>query len=281
LDTNKLTLLSLLFLCLSVFIQPAGAELLQGGVQHKEFLPQMPSEVQPGSTYLQGQAQATSIVWYPLPRWLMGVFESDFITNQVVQVYSPAAPRHASSGRLQHTEGFGVQLDKTGRAWHADFLPHKSIWQGSLEEIQTTLEKECTFTNDDKLVLHIHNHCVYVNPATQVIDHVEQVDGFKTITLKDDQGDLAIYDDIQEYDSNGKPLDRYIATSTMQRIRNFEPLDFKNGIDLRASLARHLVSIGRSDLIPAVGNETQSITSPSSTFPEASGPTENQLAPNR
>jgi hypothetical protein len=244
----------------AILSYPAQAELLQGGVEHKEFLPQMSADAQPGNPYLTGQAQSTSIVWYPLPKWLMGMYESDYITNQVVRVYSASAPQHGTSGQFKHTEGFGVQLDKTGRAWHADFLPHESIWQGALKEIQTTIEKECTFSNDERIVLHIHNHCIYVNPETNQIDHVDQVDGFKTITLKDDQGNLAVYDDIQEYDRQGRPLDRYVATFVMHRIKTFEPLNSFNGTDLRPIFANYLASIGHSELIPTIsGDNSQQI----------------------
>lgn len=186
----------------------------------------------------------------------MGTYESDTITNQVVQIYSPNAPRHASFGRLQHVEHFGVQLDNTGRAWNADFLPHTSTWEGAQLERQTTVEKECVASDDQKIILHLHNQCIFINPRNQLISYVEQVDGYKTITLKNDRGDLAIYDDIQEYDCNGAPLDRYIATSTMLRIENFVPLEMVNGINLSASLAQYLSSIGRSDLIPAQSANT-------------------------
>ncbi len=240
-----------LFLSFTFFADHARAQMLQGGVQHKEYLPQMPTQLQPGNQYLQGDVQTTSIVWYPLPRWLMGKYESDTITNQVIQVYSPAAPPHAPFGRLQHIENFGVQLDSTGRAWNADFLPHTSTWSGAQEERQTTVEKECVASDDNKIVLHIHNQCIFINPRNQKIVYVEQVDGFKTITLKNDRGDLAIYDDIQEYDCNGAPLDRYIATSTMLRIENFAPVDVINGINLPASLAQYLTANGRPDLIAA------------------------------
>jgi hypothetical protein len=244
----------LLLFYLTVFANAADSQILQGGVQHKEYLPQMPTQLQPGNPYWQGEAQGTSIVWYPLPRWLMGTYESNTITNQVVQVYSPAAPRHAPYGRLQHIENFGVQLDSTGRAWQADFLPHTSSWQGAQEERQTTVEKECMVSDDSKIVLHIHNQCIFINPKNQLITYVEQVDGYKTITLNNERGDLAIYDDIQEYDCNGAPLERYIATSIMQRMANFTPVDAINGISLSASLAQYLTSNGRLDLIPVPAN---------------------------
>lgn len=239
----------LLVLCCTIFADQVQAQVLQGGVQHREYLPQMPTQLQPGNPYLQADLQTTSIVWYPLPRWLMGKYQSETITNQVVQVYSPAAPPHAPFGRLQHIESFGVQLDSTGRAWNADFLPHTSTWAGAQEERQTTVEKECVVSDDNKLVLHIHNQCIFINPRSQRIAYVEQVDGYKTITLKNDRGDLAIYDDIQEYDCNGAPLDRYIATSTMLRIENFVPVDVINGINLAGSLAQYLTANGRPDLI--------------------------------
>jgi hypothetical protein len=247
--------LPILFVILifAIFATAAQAQpqVLQGGVQHKEYLPQMPTQMQPGNPYLQAEVQGTSIVWYPLPQWLTGTFESDFITNQVIQVYSPMAPRHASSGRLQHIENFGVQLDSSGRAWQADFLPHVSTWEGAQREQQRTIEKECLVSNDQKIVLHIHNLCLYIDRKTQLIAYAEQVDGYKTITLRNGNGDLDIYDDIQEYDGNGAPLERYIATSTMRRVENFAPVDFINGINLSASLAQYLASIGRSDLIPS------------------------------
>jgi hypothetical protein len=213
----------------------------------------MPAQLQPGNASPARQVQATSVAWYPLPKWLAGRFQSNFITNQVVQVYSQAAPPHRSSGHMKHVDSFGMQQDKTGRVWHADILPRIGLWEGAQEEIQTTVAKQCVETSDNKVVLHIHNHCVFLDGSKQRIVYAEQVDGYKTITQKNDNGDLSIYDDVQEYDCYGRPLDRYIATSVMKRIEDFTPRDSENGVDLRASLAQYLASIGRSDLIPAAG----------------------------
>jgi len=240
-----------LLLWLAVLTVPVQAEYLQGGVQHSEYLPQMPPQLQAGNAYQDqaGKEQPTTVVWYPLPKWLAGKYESKFITNQVTEVYSSAALPHGQSGKMKHIESYGLQEDNKGRVWHADFLPSTSLWEGARKEVQTTVEKQCMVTNDEKLVLRIHNHCVYLKPGTKRILYSEQVEGYKTITLQNRDGDLAIWDDIQEYDPSGKPLERYIARSTMHRIEKFKPTDSKNGIDLSKSLAQYLASIKRFDLI--------------------------------
>lgn len=251
--THNMPIVALL-ICLMFFISPSQAELLQGGIEHRQYMPQMPTELQAGSTYQAVQSQATSIHWYPLPKWLSGKYESDFMFNQVVQIYSQAAPSHASSGPMKHIENFGLQPDSTGRLWHADILPKTSAWEGARENLQTTVEKECVTTNDEKMVLHIHNQSVTLDPSRQRVIYSEQVDGYKTITLENDAGDISVYDDIQEYDSNGGPLDRYIAKYSMRRIEDFAPISEESGIDLRASLAQYLASINRPDLIWTVNN---------------------------
>jgi hypothetical protein len=253
-QSDIMQFLALLILMCCIAISPACAELLQGGVQHREYLPQMPAELQAGSTYQEAAPPPVTIVWYPLPRWLAGKYESDYITNEVVQIYSATAPAHASSGAMVHKENFGLQLDNTGSVWHADILPKTSVWEGAQRNLQMTVSKECITTSNERIVLHIHNQSVILDPSNQRITHSEQVDGYKTITLQNNNGDLSVYDDIQEYDSNGSPLDRYIAKYTMHRIQNFAPQDYDHGIDLRASLAQFLTSIGRAQLIPTAAS---------------------------
>lgn len=249
--------IGLILFCFFVWLNPVRCETLQGGIDHSEYLPAMPEQMQPGSAYYGAQRQAANVIWYPIPNWLAGTFQSDFITNQVTQVYSPAAPKHRASGRIKHVETFGTLPDATGQIWHADILPHVGLWEGAQEEVQTTVEKGCVQTNNDKVVLHIHNHAVYLSPDRSRVVYAEQVDGFKNITTTSPGNELAIYDDIQEYDSMGRPLDRYIATSQMRKIADFALKESENGIDLRASLAQYLSSIGRPDLIPGARN-TQS-----------------------
>ncbi len=264
-----------LVIWLAILIYPAQADVLQGGIQHSEYLPQMPAQLQAGSAYQDAPMQTTSIKWYPLPTWLRGVYQSDFITNQVVQVYSSAAPPHQAYGKMKHTDSYGLQLDNQGRLWNADLLPKVGKWEGAQVEVQTTVEKDCVTSDDNQLIMHIHNYCVYLSPTKQQIVYAEQVDGFKTIKLQNKQGDLSIYDDIQEYDSNGQPLDRYIATSTMHRTKIFKPQDFENGIDLRASLAQYLTSTGHPELIPGsntpVEPQMKSGATPDGNFSSAFG----------
>lgn len=240
----------LFLLCVLVFIDPVQAEYLQGGVQHSEYLPKMPPQLQAGNRYQEMQGQPTSIVWYPLPKWLAGKYQSDYITNQVTEVYSSAAQPHSPYGKMKHIENFGLQLDSTGRVWHADFLPHIALWQGNRTEVQTTIAKQCVTSNENTLVLRIHNHCVFLNPSTQRIVYAEQVEGYKTITLMNQNGDLSIWDDIKEYDCSGAPIDRYVARSAMHRTEAFSPMSSENGIDLQSSLAQYLTSINRQDLLP-------------------------------
>jgi hypothetical protein len=249
--------IALILFTLIVWLVPVRSETIQGGIDHSEYLPAMPQQMQPGSAYYGAQGQPATVIWYPIPNWLAGTFQSDFITNQVTQVYSPAAPKHRASGRVKHVETYGALPDASGQIWHADILPHVGLWEGAQEEVQTTVEKSCVQTNNDKVILHIHNHAVYLSPDRRQVVYSDQVDGFKNITLAPPGNQLAIYDDIQEYDSMGRPLDRYIATSQMQKIADFAPKDSDNGVDLHASLAQYLTSIGHPELIPGTPN-TQS-----------------------
>ena len=150
-----------LLFCLIAWVAPVNSETLQGGIDHSEYLPAMPQGMQPGSAYYSAQNQPANVIWYPIPNWLAGTFESDFITNQVTQVYSPAAPKHRTSGHIKHVETYGALPDASGQIWHADILPHVGLWEGSQEEVQTTVEKRCVQTNNNKVILHIHNHAVY------------------------------------------------------------------------------------------------------------------------
>jgi hypothetical protein len=248
---------ALTIFCLSVPVFAAHAETLQGGVAHSEYLPAMPQQSQPGSTFQGAQEQASTVIWYQIPTWLAGTWQSDFITNTVTQVYSTAAPKHRASGPMKHVSTFGTLPDARGQIWHADLLPHVGYWEGAQAEVQTTVEKQCVHTGDDKVVLHIHNQSVYLDPSRQRVVYSEQVDGFKSLMPIFQTGEVGNYDDIQEYDSQGSPLDRYIATTKMRKIQNFQPKDSENGVDLRASLAQYLSSLGRTDLIPGASPPTQ------------------------
>jgi hypothetical protein len=241
---------TLLTLCLLLGQLPCSAETLQGGVEHREYLPAMPQELQPGSAYQGTQSQPTSVIWYQIPDWLAGTWQSDFITNTVTQVYSQAAPKHRASGPMKHVSTFGTLKDATGHIWHADVLPHVGLWEGAQEEVQTTVEKQCMHTGDDKVVLHIHNNSVYLDPSKRAVVYSEQVDGFKSLMPIYQTGEVGNYDDIQEYDSMGRPLDRYIATTKMRKIQDFAPTNSENGVDLQSSFAQYLTSQGRTDLIP-------------------------------
>src|SRR6516225_359413 len=156
------TIIAIFLLYLAWTVAPAQSETLQGGIDHSEYLPAMPQEMQPGSSFNGIQQQASTVIWYPIPNWLAGTFQSDFITNQVTQVYSRSAPPHKASGRFKHVETYGALPDASGQIRHADILPHVGLWEGAQEEVQTTVEKQCMQTNNDKVILHIHNHAVYL-----------------------------------------------------------------------------------------------------------------------
>jgi len=246
-------LLVLLFELL-ISISPIQATYLTGGVEHDEVVAPMPAELGVGKPYQAPKLPpAIALNWHQVPPWLPGGYyerKSSFRTIARYP-YAQGSPPLRGHTVFKQAVVFGKLLDAAGNAWDENILPsisHATSDRGEFNE--HILSKDYLALEPDRVVWHQKSYSIFTDWFTKRITKSTQFDVIKTIVKKNKRGDILITDDVQEYDFAGHPLQHYVAVGTEHRIADFKPVSYDHGIDLRASLTQHLLTIGQADLAP-------------------------------
>lgn len=230
---------------------PAQAELIQGGITHKEVLPPVPSEFQAGATLSNADPVAT-VQWFPVPDWLAGAwmkdgdvetYAKDFRTGQI----STQQVWLTNRVRLE----FGHQVDALGTVWHAELLPFRADGNhGQTQDRRYVMQMDCLNSTPQAVALNFHSIVTNVDTSSnRVLDSKQQEE---IVTFKPSVPNMiATHSSIKGFTDRGQPVNQYETHTERRKIAAFVPVDQMRGINLKESLYGFLTQKNMMNRLPA------------------------------
>lgn len=231
---------------------PVKAEMIQGGITHKEVLPPVPSEYQAGATLSNADPVAT-VQWFPVPDWLAGAwmkdgdvetYARDFRTGQV----STQQVWLTNRVRLE----FGHQVDALGTIWHAELLPFRADGnRGQTQDRRYVMQMDCLSSTPQSVALNFRS--IVTNMDTSSNRVLESKQQEEIVTFKPSVPNMiATHSSIKGFTDRGQPVNQYETHTERRKIAAFVPVDQLRGINLKESLAEFLNQKNMLNRLPAV-----------------------------
>lgn len=238
---NWLSLIVAIVLSISA-TSGAFAEVIQAGVEHKEFLPPVSQSFKAGAHFTP-PAQVARVAWFPVPDWLAGAwvksgdmetYVKDFRTGQ--EIDKPIW----LDNKVRLT--FGHQKDCLGTVWHAEILPFRADGnRGSSTDHRFVMDMSCLKSQPDMVSLRFHSNVVQVDPEDGEIETTTQQEEIVTFR-PDKQGIIASTSSTRTFDENGHAIIQSNSNAERSKLADFVPVNELNGINLAESLAQFLTS---------------------------------------
>lgn len=231
---------------------PSPRKPLDGQIQHDEKLPSLPSDYRVGNkidpTQLTGQTPDNE--WFPIPSWLAGKWHSDSmtITNVTNCRTGKTAKVHLERKEVADVV-HGFQKDKSGQIWEFLQIPRVQKVLVDNGSCYLTCSREDVLRSDNTAVLlKILNSQITVDKDHKVVatNQVQQISNF--LPLED--GIVRMEASLKNFDADGEPEQVQKAEKIVQRLSTYEPLDTKDGLDLKKLFVEFLKKSGKEDLIP-------------------------------
>ncbi len=205
----------------------------------------MPNTLQAGCIYNENNLPKTNCndLWFWIPKWRAGEFLRKFQTN-----FTPNGPVTFKS---EVTHFYGFQTDAKNQIWNFVSYPYKeTVNIPGLSDIKLVIFFEPNQISNDYYSIHCITNDILVDNQTRQITKsykTEEYQAFKRLNKNIVQAQCRS----QNFDSQGQPISsfqKYIFTE--ERIQNYSPSSFWNGINLRLSFNNYLISHNLKDLIP-------------------------------
>lgn len=227
---------------------------LQGAAQHSVSVAPMPLSLMQGAKFDESaQPKLTpGNVWYPIPSWMAGTwqFKTETVTDMYVYTDTKYPPvPFTLHNEFQRTMGF--QKDKSGQVWNfvkAPFSYTAKVGNGLLSYIN---ENSITVlkSNDGEVLCRLVGQDAIVNPDTQEILLSNQKECFTRHTPAGDDG-LRVDGSTKIFDMDGKPKVLKLSNMLAVRLKPFEVVDSRDGLNYKELFAEFLKAQGKANLIP-------------------------------
>jgi len=230
---------------------PVKAEMIQGGITHKEVLPPVPSQYQAGAT-LSNADPVAIVQWFPVPDWLAGAwmkdgdvetYARDFRTGQV----STQQVWLTNRVRLE----FGHQVDALGTVWHAELLPFRADGnRGQTQDRRYVMQMDCLSSTPQSVALNFRS--IVTNMDTSSNRVLESKQQEEIVTFKPSVPNMiATHSSIKSFTDRGQPVNQYETHTERRKIAAFVPVDQLRGVNLKESLAEFLTQKNMLNRLPA------------------------------
>lgn len=260
----------------------ASAATLFGGVSHSDFLPavdpaasssrpqtlpQTQTQAQPErstpeiiSPTVGGSARATvlnpAIEWFPIPRWLAGKWTKNgdltkTVTDLRTGITSPV--NEFIEDRMTVTWGF--QTDSQGNIWHAHFVPSERDGESQGKNVSFLIYNlKVIEATPENLATRTH-YIVKESVGGQVTDIFQQ-ESLTHYALVGGPNRMDALSSNRVFTYQGQPKRDGAMVSHYERTANFQPIAYKQGVDLAASLNQYL----RTHNMEGLAKQVQAIT---------------------
>lgn len=238
---NKLSLIIALLLAIAT-VDVARAEVIQAGVEHKEYLPPVSQGYKAGA-HFKAPVQVARVAWFPVPDWLAGAwlksgdmetYVKDFRTGEEITkpIWLDNKVRLA----------FGHQRDCLGTVWHAEVLPFRADGnRGRSTDHRYVMDMTCLKSQLDMVSLRFHSNVFQVDPQDGEIETTTQQEEIVTFR-PDKEGIIATASSTRTFDENGQAIIQSNSNAERSKLADFVPVNELNGINLVESLTQFLTS---------------------------------------
>jgi hypothetical protein len=241
-----------------LFVLPVFAQEtkpLEGQIEHSANLAPLPDGLKQGGKFDEQSLPTLTPKnnWSPIPKWMAGTwqFKSETVTHMRPINNKKKYPKVPFVLRNEFQKIHGYQIDKSGQVW---------------DYVKAPYSYTCKVDNG----LVAYNRCIIVDNIVQDADsYVRRVAGDDSVVEPNSQqilltlskecinryttmGDDAIRIDASTkiFDREGNPTLLKISNMMGVRVKPFDPVDEKDGENLRELFADFLKASGKADLVP-------------------------------
>ncbi len=248
--------LTLLFLFVHPFLfaYSCSAKVLEGMSDHSSGLPPLDAQYRPGARFddLSPVQIKPPNKWYQIPDWSAGVWQSKQ-HSLIYQFNYKTKKEWEAKNRFSYylaEERFGKQKDREGGIWDLPLAPlvNKALSKDWVSYHYIT-KIEYLYVGEDGIVMRIRSVVTLVNRLSSEIVSAYQQESIST-RLPAGENLMRVRDSIKVYDVEGNPLRRSKVEAIATRVGPFEPLNERNGLDLKSMFVEFLKSEKMGSLTP-------------------------------
>lgn len=245
--------ISLALLCLMLGCS-VRAKVIEGMSGHSSGLPPLDAQYRPGAKFddLTPAKVQPPNKWYHIPDWSAGVWQSKQ-HSLIYQFNYKTQKEWEAKNRFSFylaEERFGKQKDSQGGIWDLPLAPlvNKALSKDWISYHHIT-NIEYLYVGEDGIVMRVRSVVTLVSRVSNEIASAYQQESIST-RLNAGENLMRVRDSIKVYDVEGHPLRRSKVEAIATRVGQFEPLNERNGLDLKTMFVDFLKSQKMDSLIP-------------------------------
>ena len=258
-----------LFSCLLMSLfAPVGAETLQLGIEHSEYLPPISQDsgtdqsrhpvslLSSNATrygaqqYYQSRPQKM-VEWFQIPGWMAGTWSKQGdVTVSATDLVTGYSTKMNEWIDNRMTVSFGHQVDRSGTIWQANILPAETDSMSGAKSVRfIAVARKCERFSPSELVTRTHYIITESYGATGQICEQFQQESLNDYTMLN-TGELMNRSSNRVFTYAGRPTRDGNLESRFNKLAGFSPRNELDGVDLRSAFTNFLASLGRPDLAP-------------------------------
>src|SRR5579883_512435 len=243
---EAIRLIAAIILIFPFCLSSVKAETLEARIEHKEQLEPVPPGLMKGAKFDQASLPPAKPgnIWIPIPNWLAGTwqFKNETVTHMHVfdETKYPPTPFVLKN---EFQKVYGYQKDKTGQVW--DYLKAPYAYTCKLNDGYLGYNRiellEVLQNDPEEHLRHLIGPDAVVDPESQTILLTNQKECFNRLKQFGDDV-IVIQGSTKVFDMDGKPKVLKISNMAGTRVKPFEPVDEKDGDNLKQLFADYLKS---------------------------------------
>ncbi|MBX3137737.1 hypothetical protein KF707_16050 [Candidatus Obscuribacterales bacterium] len=211
---------------------------------------ELPDGMRPGQAYTGfPNNYRKNVDWMSIPSWLAGDWASKDL--RIMKTYdhtNGTLKTIPSSTVAPFADHFGDQTDRQGTVWSCNFTPYiTNLPLDQLTDSQLTIGMKPLEVREDGVALWQRVLHVLLTPNNAIHDSYTE----ERVTEFSPQGPGMTMAQITArfYNPAGDPIFTTNSMRIMRKVKQYQPLQQRNGINLPMSLSEYLQSTGRPELM--------------------------------
>lgn len=223
------------------------AKIIQAEIEHKEFLPEVPTDFRRGAVIKEASVRSR-VEWFPVPDWMAGTwmkegdietFEKDFQRNQSARL-NKWMPNRVSIN-------FGHLKDARNTIWHAEVTPFRADGKrGMTKDQRYVVSMSCLNSTPNKVVLRFHS--VVVTQSRGVVTRSRQQEEIIKF-YPSNKSFITSESSTKTFDERGRPLYQLNSHTKRLKVKGFVERRRLSGIDLVVALRNFLLKNNMQDRV--------------------------------
>lgn len=228
---------------------------LQAHAEHSESLDPVPNGMMQGGKFDEQAIPKLSPKnnWLPIPKWLAGTwqFKSETVTHMNIINDKTRYPNVPFVLRNEFQKTIGCQMDRTGQIWDYVKAPYSYTCKVDNDCIAYNRCENVAVvsSSNEEYIRKVSGADAIVEPETQVILKTLQKECISRYTPMDESA-VRVDGSTKIFDTRGNAKLLKISNMLGTRAKPFEPVDEKDGENLKKLFLDFLKDQGKPELIP-------------------------------